>query len=48
MIPVDCVATSYMQGVGGRKSGKVIIWAWYIVSLRWLFTEPRIDRQIGS
>ena len=24
MMPVDCVATSYMQGVGGRKSGKVV------------------------
>ena len=48
MMPVDCVATSCMQGVGGRKSGRIVFWAWYIVSLRWLFTEPRIDRQIGS
>ena len=48
MMPVDCVATSYMQGVGGRKSGKIVFWARDIVSLHWLFTEPRIDRQIGS
>ncbi len=48
-----CVAISYMQGVGGRKSARIVVWACYIVSPWYLSlgslwcTEPRVDRQTG-
>lgn len=47
---MDCVAMLYTQGVGGKKSARIVMWECYIVSLRchsslenWLFTVPRVD-----
>lgn len=32
MMFVVCIAMSYMQGVGGTKSTRIVLWACYIVS----------------
>ena len=38
MTLVNRVARSCMQGVGGKKSARIVMWACYIVSLRWHFS----------